>query len=134
MAGQGLTGASVEIDRGGYALAAEARWVGADLLVCIWGGEAPHIGAVAMATPRPSLADPQATSATASVFTYVGHKEDRLAQEAAEALAAALNCRAVVTAGCHWDSLDAQGISQVKQISRELVDQLRQRLLQQREK
>lgn len=134
MAGQGLTGASVEIDRGGYALAAEARWVGADLLVCIWGGEAPHIGAVAMATPRPSLADPQATSATASVFTYVGHKEDRLAQEAAEALAAALNCRVVVTAGCHWDGLDAQGIGQVKQISRELVDQLRQRLLQQREK
>ena len=59
---------------------AEALWIGPDLLVYIWGGEAPHIGAVAMAQPRPSLADPAKTSSTASVFTYVGHKEDALAK------------------------------------------------------
>ncbi|RJX29641.1 MAG: hypothetical protein C4525_14195 [Desulfarculus sp.] len=131
---QGLSGANAKINRGGYELAAEARWVGADLLVCIWGGQAPHIGAVAMATPRPSLADPQQTSATASVFTYVGHKEDRLAQEAAEALSASLNCRVVVTAGCHWDGLDPQGITQVRRNGRELVALLRERLLEQRER
>ena len=75
---------------GGLSLLAEAVWIGPDLLVWIYGGEAPHIGAVAMAQPRASLADPERTSATASVFAYVGHKEDALAKEAAEALASAL--------------------------------------------
>jgi hypothetical protein len=69
---------------------AEALWIGPDLLVYIWGGDAPHIGAVAMAQPRPSLADPKVTSSTASVFTYVGHKEDDLAKWAAEKISAAL--------------------------------------------
>ena len=62
----------------------------------------PHsIGAVAAAQPRPSLADPMRTSATASVFAYVGHKEDDLAKHAAETLAAALGTRVVVSAGIH---------------------------------
>ncbi len=109
-------------------ISAEAVWLGPDLLVYIWGGEAPHIGAVAMATPRPSLADPQVTSATASVFAYVGHKEELLAKEAAEELAAALETRVVVTAGIHWDDLEAEAIPVVLENSRELVLLLKERL------
>jgi len=36
---------------------AKAVWIGKDLLIYIWGGDRPHIGAVAAAQPRPSLAD-----------------------------------------------------------------------------
>jgi hypothetical protein len=111
-------------------LEAEAVRVGDDLLVCIYGGEAPHIGAVAAATPRPSLGDPDKTSATASVLTYVGHKEDDLAKTAAEGLAAALNTRVVVTAGIHWDDLDRAGIDRVIENSRQLIAALIDRLKQ----
>lgn len=112
---------SVRTNAAAYNIAAEAAWIGPDLLVWIWGGEAPHIGAVAMAQPRPSLADSTRTSATASVFTYVGHKEDALAKQAAETLSAALEAKVVVTAGIHWDNLDAAAIEQVVANSRELI-------------
>jgi hypothetical protein len=108
---------------------AEALWIGPDLLVYIWGGDAPHIGAVAMAQPRPSLADPKVTSSTASVFTYVGHKEDDLAKWAAEKISAALEAKVVVTAGIHWDDLDQAGIKTVlansEQLVQLLIDQLK---------
>ncbi|MGD8524504.1 MAG: hypothetical protein PVF56_25390, partial [Desulfobacterales bacterium] len=71
---------TINTDTGAYDLTASIRWIGPDLLVAIWGGEKPHIGAVAMAQPRPSLKDPEVTSSTASVFSYVGHKEDDLAK------------------------------------------------------
>lgn len=98
--------------------------LGPDWVVCLWGGEAPHVGAVAMATPRPSLADPERLSATASVFAYVGHKEDGLAKAAAETLSSGLNAKVVVTAGMHWDGIDARGIEQVKNNSEALIKSL----------
>lgn len=103
---------------------AEAVWIGPDILAYIWGGEAPHIGAVAMAQPRPSLADPKMTSSTSSVFTYVGHKEDDLAKWAAEKISAALAAKVVVTAGIHWDDLDQAGIKTVLANSEQLVQML----------
>jgi len=107
---------------------AEALWLGPDLLVYIWGGEVPHIGAVAMAQPRPSLADPAKTSSTSSVFTYVGHKEDGLAKWAAETISAALDAKVVVTAGIHWDDLDQAGIRTVLANSEHLVQLLIEQL------
>jgi hypothetical protein len=69
-----------------YNLEGFVKRIGEDLLVAIWGGERPHIGAVAVAQLRPSLRDQSAVSATASVFCYVAHKEDDIAKEAAESL------------------------------------------------
>lgn len=114
----------VVTNQGEYDLDAYVRSIGEDLLVAIWGGEKPHIGAVAVAQPRPSLKDPKVTSATASVFCYVGHKEDDLAKRAAEELAASFNTRVVVTAGIHWDNLSEEGIQKVIQNSRMLLDLL----------
>ncbi|MGD9123670.1 MAG: hypothetical protein PVG60_01190 [Desulfarculaceae bacterium] len=119
---------AVQTQEPSYNIQAEARWIGEDLLVWIWGGEVPHIGAVAMAQPRPSLADPAVTSATASVFTYVGHKEDQLTKETAETLAAALETKVVVTAGIHWDHLPAEVIEIVVANSRKLVQLLLEKL------
>jgi hypothetical protein len=103
--------------------------IGRDVLVAVWGGEKPHIGAVAVAQPRPSLKDPKVTSATASVFSYVGHKEDDLAKAAAEILAAALNTHVVVTAGIHWDNLTQAGIQKVIAHSQILVDLILERIV-----
>jgi gallate decarboxylase subunit D len=100
-------------EEGRYDLEASARWIGGDLLVAIWGGEQPHVGAVALAEPRPSLKDAETTSATASVLCVVGHKEDSVVKMASEFLSAALGARVVVTAGMHWDRLDEEGIRTV---------------------
>ena len=113
---------TVRTHEGEYDITAGVRLIGQDVLVAIYGGEKPHIGAVAMAQPRPSLKDPDVTSATASVFTYVGHKEDDLAKAAAEILAAALKTHVVVTAGIHWDNLTKEGIQQIIHNSEILID------------
>jgi hypothetical protein len=111
-------------DEDRYNLRAAARWIGGDLLVAIWGGERPHIGAVALAQPRPSLKDSGIMSATASVICVVGHKEDDLVKEASEFLASTLKTRVAVAAGIHWDNLDEQGIRAVKQNSQSLVKRI----------
>ena len=113
---------AIRTKTGAYDLTANVRRIGEDLLVAIWGGEKPHIGAVAVAQPRPSLKDPDVTSATASVICYVGHKEDELVKAAAEIIAATLDTRVVVTAGIHWDNLDQDGIDAILQNSKKIVE------------
>jgi hypothetical protein len=119
---------TVQTEEDAYNLSASVRFIGEDVLVAIWGGEIPHIGAVAVAQPRPSLKDPAVTSASASVICLVGHKEDDLAKAAAEILAAALNTRVVVTAGIHWDNLAPKAIQRVVQNSEILVEMILARL------
>ncbi|MDX2446353.1 MAG: hypothetical protein QNK29_04045 [Desulfobacterales bacterium] len=119
---------TVRTHEGEYDITAGIRLVGQDVLVAIWGGEKPHIGAVAMAQPRPSLKDPDITSATASVFTYVGHKEDDLAKAAAEILASVLKTHVVVTAGIHWDNLSKEGILKIIHNSEILIDMILEKL------
>ena len=97
-----------------YNLSASVRRIGEDWLVAIWGGDRPHIGAVGLAQARPSLDDPNRSSATASVFCYVGHKEDEVVKKVSEQLAARLDARVVVTAGLHWDRISAEGIARVR--------------------
>lgn len=101
-----------ETEQGGFRIHALLQRLGNDYLVAIWGGAA-HIGAVAMAQSRPSLADPERLSASASVFCYVGHKEDEVAKKVSERLAAALDAKVVVVAGIHWDHLEPSGIDQI---------------------
>lgn len=107
-----------------WVVEAEAVRIGPDLLVYVWGGTHPHIGAVAAAAPRPSLADAERTSATASVLTYPGHKEDAVVKMLAETLAAALDAKVVVTAGIHWDGMPPQGIAAVMEHCREVASLL----------
>jgi len=118
----------VATKEGEYDVEAHVRSLGEDLLVAISGGEKPHIGAVAVAQPRPSLKDPTLTSATASVICYMGHKEDDLAKHAAEKLAASFKTRVVVTAGIHWDNLSEEGIQKVIRNCRVLLDLIADRI------
>ena len=89
------------------------RVLGDDLLIAVWGGTHPHIGAVGIAHPRPSLKDPEQISATASIYTVIGHKEDAVVQKMATEIAAALNRMVVVTAGIHWDDLTPEAIGKI---------------------
>ena len=103
----------VQTDTGSYDIEAEALRIGEDYLVAIWGGEKPHIGAVAAAQPRASLASSELTSATASVICFPGHKEFEIARVVSEKLAADLCASVVVTAGIHWDNISQEGITKV---------------------
>lgn len=103
---------------------ATALRLGDDLLVAICGGTSPHLGAVALALPRPSLKDPSVTRATSSVLTLLGHKDDTVAREAAERLAAARNRPAVVTAGLHVDGASEDDLAALVANARACVERL----------
>jgi hypothetical protein len=79
--------------------------MGDDHCVVITGGDRPHLGAVALAQSRPSLRDPARVSASTSVLTLLGHKEDVLAHRVAGRLASALNRNAVICCGIHVDAI-----------------------------
>jgi hypothetical protein len=119
---------TIKTDKESYNLEAFVKEIGQDLLVAIWGGERPHIGAVAVGQPRPSLRDKSMRSATASVFCYPGHKDDIIAKEAAEKISAALNRNCIVTVGIHWDAIDEAGISTIIENSRDLIKMILRRL------
>lgn len=93
-----------------YDIEAFVKMLGVDLLVVIWGGEKPHIGAVAIAQPRLDLKDARSMSEPTSVFCFPGHKDDIIAKAVAEKIAIALSTNVTVTAGIHWDDLDHEGI------------------------
>ncbi|MCP4180252.1 MAG: hypothetical protein GY756_21010 [bacterium] len=80
------------------------KLIGKDILITVFGGDLPHIGAVAIAHPRPSLAGNSKISSSCSVICMLGHKEDDLAKLIAETIASRLNKSVVVTAGMHWNN------------------------------
>lgn len=73
------------------------------LVVTLTGGHLPHVGAVAVAQPRPSLADAARASASTSVITLTGHHDDELARPLAHQLASKSGLPTVVSVGIHWD-------------------------------
>jgi hypothetical protein len=109
---------------GKYPIHSLSILLGEDLLTCLWGGTEPHIGAIALALPRPSGGDPTTTSCTASVLTMLGHKEDRVVKVVAEQLSARLNKNVVVTAGIHWDHLNEAGIREIEDNCAILADMI----------
>lgn len=120
----------VEISRGPFRIHGDVQEIGQDLLVTIWGGTKPHIGAVGMAIPRPSLRDPRKWSATSSNFTFLGHKEDILVKKISERLASQLRRNVVVIAGIHWDDISAKDIKVVETLTKKLQGEILKRLIQ----
>jgi hypothetical protein len=119
----------VEISKGRFNIHGVVQEVGQDILVSIWGGIWPHIGAVGMAIPRPSLSNPKKWSATSSNFTFVGHKEDILVKKISEKLASRLRKNVVLTAGLHWESITPQEIKIIENLTEKLSDRILKRLL-----
>lgn len=111
---------------GRIAITLTAQRMGPDLNVSVFGGEAPHIGATALAQPRESLKGDGSSSASCSVLTLCGHKEDELARELALELARQLGCNVCVTCGIHQDDILPEEIRGVLKV----VEELKTRLLQ----
>ena len=112
----------VAISKGRFKIRASVQEVGQDLLVSIWGGTRPHIGAVGIAIPRPSLKNPKHWSATSSNFTFLGHKEDGMVKKTSEILATQLRRNVVVTAGIHWDRITLNEIETIQNLTLRLSD------------
>lgn len=96
--------------------------MGNDYSISIYGGDKPHIGAVAFAVPRKSLNTPDKMSATASVLTAVGHMEDLLARELALKMASMLNCHIVVSVGIHINQIDQKILQEISDACHDLSD------------
>lgn len=95
--------------------------MGQDWNVAITGGAIPHLGAVAIGIPRPSMENPEKVSATVSLFTLTGHKEDDIVRPAAALLAGRLNASVVVSCGIHMEQITPDEIQQVLFLVEELL-------------
>jgi hypothetical protein len=118
----------LKVSRGRFSIQARVQEMGRDVLVSLWGGDRPHIGAIGMATPRPSLKDPKKWSATSSNFTYIGHKEDTVVKMISEKLASRLRTNIVVVAGIHWDNIRPEEIEIIQDLTHKLGEQILNRL------
>ena len=118
----------VQISTKGFKVYGFVQKLGEDLLISLWGGTKPHIGAVGMAEPRPSSKDPKRWSATSSNFTFPPHKEDLLVKELSEKIASQSQARVVVTAGFHWDNLKPREIRLIGKLAADLGDLILRKL------
>lgn len=114
----------VEKRIGRVSLRMEAVSMGADYCLVITGGDRPHLGAVALSIPRPSLADSQKTSASTSVLTVVGHKEDEVAKKIAHQFAAKLDRHVIVACGVHLDGITKNELAVMEEMLEQLAAQL----------
>jgi hypothetical protein len=94
------------------------------IVVALAGGDRPHVGAVGVSIPRRSLKDPSKISASSSVFTLVGHKDDEIARPISERLSKELNQVAVVAAGVHVDRATEEDIRRLVSNSMQLAEDL----------
>lgn len=102
---------------------------GEDLTVIISGGEKPHIGAMAISIPRPSLKDLNKVSTSTSVFTLIGHKEDELSKQIAENITKITKKITVVIVGLHIEKATSKDIECLIQNTQKAVDKLRRKLV-----
>ena len=114
----------LQAGEGKWTVSAKTQRLGKDILVAFIGGHAPHIGAAALAVPRPGISDPEKVSASASVLCKTGHKDDELSREAALRIAAACNTTVCVTVGIHIDDATSDDIEQFAQNFFYLVDRV----------
>jgi len=101
-----------------------AVFMGKDLNISLYGGDSPHIGAVALAQPRPSLQGAEQISSTCSVLAIIGHKEDELARALALDLSKKLEVTVCVACGIHLDKISPDEIDQVLAICERLTAKL----------
>ncbi|MDR2006309.1 MAG: hypothetical protein LBP78_03595 [Acidaminococcales bacterium] len=112
----------VETGEGLHKVAASITLCGKDVAVNVGGGDTPHVGAAAVASPRPSLKKDGSISASASVLCVMGHKDDLPARAAALRLASELNTNVVVSVGLHIDDATAEDFTAIQANFDALID------------
>lgn len=86
---------------------------GNGLVVQLMGGEEPHVGAVVLSIPRPSLAMPGMLSCNSFVLPLMGHKDDEIAKPVAEKIAVNYGRAVVVIAGIHVENATSEDIGRL---------------------
>jgi hypothetical protein len=119
---------SDELSDGKYSLYTVTTVCDDGIQVYVGGGEKTHIGSVAISQPRKSLTGDGSFSCTTSVFNLLGHKDDAVSVTLAEAIATALNCVVVVTAGVHVNAASSADIERLLQNTRRLTEKILTRL------
>jgi hypothetical protein len=87
--------------------------IGNDIIFIVSGGDQPHIGAVSVGIPRPSLKNPDQLSSTISTYVFTGHKDDIIGNKIAEEISKRTGKKVVVLAGIHFHSLSEKDINLV---------------------
>jgi len=98
---------------GVYTVNASLQLLGADVLISVWGGTRPHIGALSVSTPHPECTAEEGRSSTVLQFSFPGHRDDVVACRVSGRVAAALQRKVVVSAGIHVPDITPAGIDTV---------------------
>ena len=101
-----------------------ATLTGDGIIIQLFGGEKPHVGAVVIGLPRPSLADPAQISCNSVVVPLLGHKDDEVAKPVAERIARLTGEPTVVIAGLHIEHAMASEINLLKKNTFTALDKL----------
>ena len=106
-------------------------WIGAELLICISGGDRPHIGSTVQSVPRSSLTGDGHCSATSSVLNITGHKDEVLCRYLAELACSSLNTVVVCTGGVHVDLASKEQLLEIQKAVEEMGQEIVRRLKEQ---
>ena len=87
--------------------------LGGDLHVLVHGGDAPHMGGMALAIPY--LSAGTRPSAYLSSLSVPGHKDEELWRRMAKRLAVEFDTKVVVAGGVHFDGLAAEEVALVSE-------------------
>ena len=113
---------------GKYRIFAEAKFIGEDILISVWGGSKPHIGSIAISIPGLGFKNPGAISATTSIYNFTGHKDHIIATFFSEKIAEIFNARTVTTAGFHIDNPSKTELTMIIKNSKTLCSLLIKRM------
>lgn len=125
-----MTMFNTESGGGKYRVTASVFSTGEGLIVHLLGGEKPHVGAVVISVPRPSLTGDGSISCTTSTLPLVGHKDDIAAKPLAEALCKLTKENVVVVSGIHLNHAGPEDIKKLQQHVRSVTEDILQQFNQ----
>jgi hypothetical protein len=99
----------------GIEIILEVKEIGEDFLLTLTGG-GEHVGAVAV-----GLFDEKSQSASSSVLTMPGHREEQLALQGARQVSKATKKTTVFVAGIHKDNINPEEIKEIVTAAEEMV-------------
>ena len=110
---------------GNFAVSTFAAKCGSDINICVYGGTAPHIGAVSLA-----VYEPERDSATVSTVTVHTHRDDAVSSYFAKAVSSAMKCTVCASAGIHIDNASADEIALMRENAAKCCTALIEKLTQ----
>ena len=105
------------IKKADYEITLKAEWIGNDLLLCLYGGDTPHIGTVTTFSGDTQL---QHFPSHDGRF----HKDDVLAKILLGRIQSIIPGNCVITAGVHVDHISKEQIEASFPMTEELADEL----------